>query len=437
MRILQAPLRAAALTLTWALLGAQTLSAGAAPPAVPPTAPPDAAASAALTLEQALATALAGHPLLDAARVEVAASQGAVRQASTWRNPELSLEQEDVGRDTRATTVQLSQTFELGGKRAARRGLAERDRDLLMTELTLRRADVQANVIQAWFDALIAQERITVNEQSLTVARDGTAAADRRLASGKISPIEATRARVEESASRIALRQARADHAAAIQTLAVAMGVAAEAIASVDGRAEQLPALPELAQIEPRIALAPALLRAEQQIERARAAYEVERRRAVPDLTLAVGNIRAADVDRNQLVLGLSIPLALFDRNAGGRTEALQRLDAARYEAQARQQLLRAELMRLREQLAAGISEATTMQAELLPGAHSAWEASRRGFELGKFSFLEVLDAQRTWLQARARYLDLLARVHRDAAELDRQLGLPANDARQAAGKQP
>ena len=33
----------------------------------------------------------------------------------------------------------------------------------------------------------------------------------------------------------------------------------------------------------------------------------------------------------------------------------------------------------------------------ILPGAKSAYDAARVGFENGKFSFLDVLDAQRTY----------------------------------------
>ncbi|MCH2221506.1 MAG: TolC family protein, partial [Dechloromonas sp.] len=52
-----------------------------------------------------------------------------------------------------------------------------------------------------------------------------------------------------------------------------------------------------------------------------------------------------------------------------------------------------------------------------------AYEAASKGFELGKFSFLEVLDAQRTFFQARAQYLRSVSDAHRTAAELERILG--------------
>ena len=63
------------------------------------------------------------------------------------------------------------------------------------------------------------------------------------------------------------------------------------------------------------------------------------------------------------------------------------------------------------------------MRTAILPAAQQAYDAATRGFEAGKFSFLEVLDSQRTLFQARARYLDQLANAYQAAATIDRILG--------------
>ena len=46
-----------------------------------------------------------------------------------------------------------------------------------------------------------------------------------------------------------------------------------------------------------------------------------------------------------------------------------------------------------------------------------------KGFDLGKFGFLDVLDAQRTLLAAKGQYLRALGETHRARIELDRLLG--------------
>ena len=63
-----------------------------------------------------------------------------------------------------------------------------------------------------------------------------------------------------------------------------------------------------------------------------------------------------------------------------------------------------------------------SLRRDVLPGAQLAYENATKGFDLGKFSFLDVLDAQRTLFQARNQYLRALTDTHRAAAEIDRLL---------------
>lgn len=394
---------------------------------VPSSAPP-------LTLDAAVQAALQRNPLLRAAEAEFDASRGALDQAGVLPNPSLGVDQEDTRRETRTTTVLLSQPFELGGKRAARVELARSGRELAQAELAARQAEVRAGTVQAFFDALIAQERVKVAVESLGIAASGTAAAARRVTAGKVSPTEETRARVAEANARIELRQAQADRQAALRALNLAMG-ATDTLPALDGRPDALPPAPDAASLARRIEQAPTLRRAHGEVQRANAAFELERARRIPDLTLSVGAKRVAETGRNQPLIGVSIPLPLFDTHQGAQREALRKRDAAQALAEAEEQRLRAEVLQTVDQLQARASEAQSLQQEVLPGAQSAYEAASRGFELGKFGFLDVLDAQRTWLQARTQYLEALAQAHRAAAELERRLG-PPND-RPATGNQP
>ena len=379
--------------------------------------------------------ALRQNPLLRAAEAEVAASRGAIDQAGVLPNPSRGVDQEDTRRETRTTTIMLSQAFELGGKRAARVQLAHSGRNLAMAELATREADVRAGTIQAFFDALIAQERVKVAEESLGIAASGAAAAARRVTAGKVSPTEETRARVAEAASRIELRQAQADYQSALRALSLVMGVTEGALGQLDGRADTVPQPPTHASIAQRLSQAPALRRAQSEVQRASAAYELERARRIPDVTVSLGVKRAPEIGRNQPMISVSVPLPLFDTNNGALLETLRRRDAAQALAKAEEQRIRSEVLQNIDQLQARASEAQALRQDVLPGARSAYEAASRGFELGKFSFLEVLDAQRTWLQARTQYLQSLAEVHRAAAELERRLGSPTD--RPNTGNQP
>lgn len=379
--------------------------------------------TAPLTLSAAVDTALAQNPQLRAATAELDANDGALRQAGLIPNPVLGVDQEDLKSGTRTTKVQLAQTLEMGGKRAARVELAQRGKDIAALDLVARRADIRASAIQAFFDALTAQERVKVVEESLRIANSGVDAAVRRVTAGKVSPTEETRARVAASTARIDLRQAQAELSASLRALSAVMGVAEGTVQRLDGNVEVLPVAPSAPDIMARLPDAPAIRRAQLEVQRADAGYSVARAKGVPDVTVGVGARRDQTVGRTQAVLSVSVPLPFFDRNQGGQLEALRRRDAAQAAAQAEELRLRSEVLQMADLLQARKDEVEALRREVLPGAQTAYEAAKTGFELGKFSFLDALDAQRTWLQVRSQYYTAVAQVHRTAAEIDRQLG--------------
>ena len=122
---------------------------------------------------------------------------------------------------------------------------------------------------------------------------------------------------------------------------------------------------------------------------------------------------------RDQLLVGVSVPLPIFNRNQGNLLEALRREDKARDELQAVRTSVAADAHQALEKVNARHREARLLQAEVLPGARSAYEAATIGFENGKFSFLELLDAQRTLFSATAQYLASVAAVHAALGEFE------------------
>jgi cobalt-zinc-cadmium efflux system outer membrane protein len=368
---------------------------------------------------------LARHPALLAAQREVEVSEAGQIQAGARPNPTLSAEVEDTRRATRTTTVLLAQPIEFGGKRSARLQAADRTRDLALANLNDRRAEIRAGVAAAYFDVLIAQEREQLAEASLKLTQRGTQAVSNRVTAGKVSPIEETRAKLAEATVRMEALRARSELATARQRLASAMGSPVAAV-QVQSTGTSIPAELEAGQIDLRWRQSPAGQRARAEVERAAALVEVERGRQTPDVTLTVGARRDAEAQRQIAVVGVSIPIPFFDTNRGGVLASQRRLDQARDELALAELRIQTELQAAVEQLRTSRSEAKSLQDEVLPAAQNAHDATAAGYELGKFGLLEVLDAQRSLLQARTQYLQALSSAHRAAVDLERLLGEPA-----------
>jgi cobalt-zinc-cadmium efflux system outer membrane protein len=376
--------------------------------------------TAPLTLAAALTLATQSNPQLASARHERQAIEGAVLQAGARPNPVLDMGVEDTRRDTRETTVTVSAPLELGGKRQRRIDAAERGLDAASADLRIRQAELTAGVTIAFTELLAAQERVQLARQAQDVAARVTTTVARRVQAGKVSPVDATRASVAEANVRLDTLKANAELAGARQTLAAFWGETRPGFDAAAGSLDVLPALPDWDTLVARAPQAPALARARAEVARRQALLRLEQSRRTPDVTVTVGMKRSAELGLNQAVFGVSVPLPLFDRNTGNVLEALRRTDQAGDALQATTTDTHTELAQAYQALQTARAEAQALSGEILPGAQSAWEAAVKGFDFGKFAYVDVLDAQRTLIAAKSAWLRALADAHRAAANLER-----------------
>lgn len=385
------------------------------------------ALDAPLTLPAAIDRALAANPGLRAASSEAKAQEGAIQQAGALPNPELELLREGRERNNRTITAQLGIPFELGGKRAARVDAARQERELALAALDALRAQVRADTVAAYYNVVAFGERRRLAQELVALAERATHAAARRADTGKASPLEATRAKVAQSALQIEAIQAARELAAARIRLAAQWGGDPATLVLAPPGAIEAPAVPPLAELEARLASAPDLRRALAGVAHRSALVRVEEARRMPDVTLIVGAQRETSNERpgeeRRAVLGVSVPLPLFNRNSGAVLESLRRVDKARDELDAERVRLHAALAQAHGQLAAASEEAALVTSEVLPGAEQAYAAANRGYELGKFGLIDVLDAQRTLVQSRHQYFKAVAESYRALADIERLVG--------------
>ncbi|QJI27306.1 TolC family protein [Pseudomonas sp. ADAK18] len=364
-----------------------------------------------LTLDSALQTAFANNPDLAAAQWEIDIDQGGRQQAGLIPNPVASFDAEDTRRNSRTTTIKLSQTLELGGKRGARIDVASRAQDAAALTLEQRRNVLRADVIEGFYGALRAQERLDLAQRSLALAERGLVVANGRVTAGKSSPVEATRAQVQLSEIRLEFSRAEMGLTDAYRRLAAITGAASTDFQSVASQAMAAPALPPPSQLLARLDQTAELRLAELQIQQREAALGLEKAERIPNLDVSIGSQYDASVRERVNVVGVSMPIPLFNRNQGNVLSASRRADQARDLRNAAELRLRTDTRQALDLWSTANSEVRSFNQVILPAAQSAVDSATRGFEMGKFNFLEVLDAQRTLIAARTQYLAALAQA--------------------------
>jgi cobalt-zinc-cadmium efflux system outer membrane protein len=376
-----------------------------------------------LTLESALQTAFANNPDMAAAQWEIDIAQGGRQQAGLIPNPVASWDAEDTRRNSRTTTVKLSQTLELGGKRSARIDVATRAQEAAALTLEQRRNGLRAEVIDGYYGALRAQERLDLAQRSLALAERGLVVANGRVTAGKSSPVEATRAQVQLSEIRLEFNRAQMGLTDAYRRLAASTGAASTDFQAVATQAQAAPALPSTSQLLARLEQTAELRLAELQIVQGEAALGLEKAQRIPDLDVSIGSQYDASVRERVNVVGVSMPIPLFNRNQGNVLAASRRADQARDLRNAAELRLRTETRQALDLWQTANTEVRSFNQQILPAAQSAVESATRGFEMGKFNFLDVLDAQRTLIAARTQYLAATAQATEAWVRIERIYG--------------
>lgn len=392
-----------------------------------------------IELRDALALALRQSPELAGFAWEIRARESTALQAGRAPNPVADILFEDLGASGRVrdgspsagmqATVQLSQLVELGGKRQVRRTLAGFDRDLAAWDFEAARIDVLTRVTAAFLDVLVSQQTVALAERARGLIEQVEQTVRTRVEAGVVSPIEQTKAAVALAMARIDEQRAQRSLAANRITLAALWGHSSAAFTSAEGDLRLSPALPPFAALALHVERNPEVARWATEIAQRDAVRALESARGVPDLTVTAGYRRLTDVDSNALVVGASIPLPFRDRNQAGTQAAAQRVAQARESERAARAQITMRLAAAYRDLAMAHDEAAALADGVLPGARSAFAAIEEGYRLGRFGYLEVLDAQRTLVGAETQHLRALADVQKAVAQVERLVGVPLADA--------
>lgn len=367
-------------------------------------------------------------------------------QASLRPNPELDVEVESLGGrgersgfDTAEITVSLGQLIELRGKRDKRIRVASLETELAEWDFESQRLDTLRDVTQAFVAVLAAQERLALAEQLRDLSGQAQSAVAQRVEAGKDSAVENLRADVVFSMSRIEFQKASRALTAARRNLAAVWGARTASFEEAAGDFYAVTPAPSALDADEMIAANPDLARWAIEQRQRQAALDLERARATSDITVAAGVQHFRESDDSAFMVGLALPIPLFDRNQGGIEEATANLAKARKQHQAAEIEIAAMLAEAVNGLAAAYDEMHILRADVLPRAQQAFEAAQQGYREGKFDYLYVLDTQRTFFETKVQYIDAVEACHHARADVERLTGRPldpsrADDERQSKG---
>lgn len=373
-----------------------------------------------LTLNDALLRTLASDHTIAAAHARIRAAQAGVYQASRYPNPTVGADFDNFAgsrnyRGTRSmeTTFFLQQQIELGGQTAARTKVARTELDATRVRSELRVLDLLREVELVFIDVVVAGAQLRIAEERLTIARQLQSEIDKRVEAGRDGTHVKARSDAQVALEQIAVDQARATYDISRRTLAAYWKGNPNFHVDLAGFEDTVSA-----SNRKGFSVEIALLEAEREIAAAR--VKLQKANAIPTPSVRLGARRFNETGDTGVVVGIAIPIPLFDTNEGNIKRAEAERKAAELEVLNARRKAAREFARLRERLIASANEAKRIRNEVIPQAQQAVQLIRDGLERGGFTFLEFVDAQRTLNDARLRRLEALRTFHADNAALRR-----------------
>lgn len=387
------------------------------------------AQAASLTLAEALVLAEKHSPILSYSSATVQAAQAAATTARAFPNPELELSggtsrPRQAGLESdRVETIGLAQPIELPGLRSSRRNMAEAGVNASTAAQQQTRLELHSRIKLAFFDALRRQDEAGVAAENRALLYLMRNRVKLKVEVGESPRYELIKAEAEALAVDNAFRSAQLRINQAKSVLRGLIGTPLEEIELAHESAASTEAPPLETLEQELLAQHPQLRMAEAETRRAQARVEMERAARVPQPTLKLNTER--NPDARQWMIGVALPLPLWNRRDGPIGEAVAGLHQSEAEAERVRLSLLTELEQVYSRYQIASSQVKTFETGLLKEAENAMRVAEAAYRYGERSILDYIDAQRV---LRATKLDFIhARYELQAAliELDKLRAAP------------
>lgn len=376
----------------------------------------DSAIPSRLTLEEAIRLAVARNPSLAAARNEVEALEGDSVAASQRPNPAVSLEEDNFpiranpGRffGTQEITLRFDYEIERGGRRQLRTKSAQQavEAQKLSSQDQVRRMELE--VKRAFSRMVLAKANLETSRSILEQAERMIDLNRVRLQQGDISALDLNRIEVEKLRFQddvfqadLMLRNSRTSLLALLNAPDLSQDVDVDGTLPVNDQISEAGLPPRVPLDELfRIAIQkrPDIASASQQNARANTETRLQRAMRSPNLTIGGGYKRNA-ID-NSFVVGVTLPLQVFNRNEGGILRANAEQKRSANEEAALQKQIQLEVQQAYNAVEINRQRVEYIRTQHLGKAEQIGKVTLTSYNLGGATLIDYLDAQRTYRDA-------------------------------------
>jgi cobalt-zinc-cadmium efflux system outer membrane protein len=396
-----------------------------------------------LSMNDALELAAAHNPALAAARKNIDQASARIVQAGLLPNPVISIDAGDIPQDPfsfsrSSNSISLEQDIVVSGRLSAQESVAGREKDIASLEYESAMLAVLGETRVRFLRVLAVDERLKTARGNLEISGELHKTSKTRVEAGVAMATDEIKARLELNQAELTVAALETQARTAKLALNTIMGLPRFEAGRYEGAlADNIPERPLEQFRELMLKNNPELLALNKQGELAGARLGLARAERIPDISVRFGYGRMwEEIEKedgstdsthtNFSMMGLSIPLPLFNTNQGAIMESEAAIEAASFNSKARENELLLALEEKYSLYAQMVGQVKAYKENIMPDANQVLELVKIGYEEGKFSYLDLLDAQRTLADIRQAYVDVLEELNVSAAEMETLCGKPS-----------
>jgi len=366
-----------------------------------------------LLLNDVVQLVLKHNPELKAASLDIRGASARHQYAGQFENPILGVALEDFmpggpqsGNSATQTTLALTQSFPMSGRLGASKALSAAQLSVAQARAASLQVSILAETVVRFLHVVADQHRFEVAIRASALSAQGVDVAKRRGESGATSVVEERRANIALAYGKLDEEHAEHELLASKRRLSMMWGEADAHFESVAANLFAPRTLPTYEALAARIQNNPELNRLARAQTVQRATLSFAESTAVPDIKLNVGTRRLQSEDAFALVFGLSMPIPLFQRNQGAISSAqLKHSEIGAQQAAMRVRLL-ADIYGHTQEMNHAKEVLDVLGNTMLPDAKAVLEVVTHGFTVGRFSQIELLNAQQTLIDLERKRID-------------------------------
>ena len=387
-----------------------------------------------LTIEQAVREGLDHNLAGVAERYNLAVADARVLTASLRPNPVLTASAmlPDAAIFTsnvnpKEGSVRADMLIERGGKRERRMEVAHEARSVVELQLQNTMRTLALNVESAFIDVQLARTGLALARESLSAFDQIVAINTERVRSGDLASVELARSRLAALQFQNEVKSRESKLAVATHRLRAILGRTDDSPIEVVGelRRDRAPAALEALQHQ-AFEARPDLKALERDQARSVADERLQMAQGRIDYTVSGEfhrQIAPGSLAGNEWGLFVSAPLPIFNRNQGEVERARQEARQAAARIAALQSDITSDLRSAWQQFATARELVDTIERQMLAQARDVRDTTAYSYQRGEASFVELLDAQRTFNETMQSYNEARAEYARSLYTLDALTG--------------